>query len=79
VIGVDPLVPQCSRAGCDADATFGVHWRNPKLHTPDRIKTWLACDEHVDYLREFLLARNFPVVVAPFGVEVTSLETEAQR
>jgi hypothetical protein len=24
---------------------------------------WLACDEHVDFLREFLAARDFPLRV----------------
>jgi hypothetical protein len=30
------------------------------------VKTWLACDEHVDYLREFLASRSFPVRVSAF-------------
>ncbi|HEY5321086.1 MAG TPA: hypothetical protein VIJ76_09430 [Galbitalea sp.] len=64
----------CSRAGCSADATATVNWRNPKIHAPDRVKVWLACDEHKDYLRDYLEARDFPVVVAPLGVEVTTLE-----
>lgn len=61
----------CSRAGCDAAATRSVNWRNPKLHSADRVKIWLACDEHVDYLREFLGARNFPVLVSAIGETVT--------
>jgi hypothetical protein len=65
------LDEQCSRAGCSAPATRAVNWRNPKIHTQDRVKVWLACDEHVDYLREFLLARDFPVVVADIGESVT--------
>jgi hypothetical protein len=60
----------CSRAGCSEIATYTVNWRNPKIHSADRVKTWLACDEHVDYLREFVAARDFPVVVAPFGEAV---------
>ena len=40
-----------------------IVWRNPRLHTGDRRKTWLACDEHVDVLREFLAARAFPLEV----------------
>jgi hypothetical protein len=58
-------------------STFTVNWRNPKIHTADRVKVWLACDEHVEYLREFLLARNFPVVVAPFGVDVETVPSGA--
>lgn len=60
-----PRQDECSRAGCRTTATFEVQWRNPKIHTPDRVKIWLACDEHVDYLRDFLLARDFPVAVEP--------------
>lgn len=58
-------VQRCSRAGCEAVATAAVNWRNPKIHAPDRVKVWLGCDEHRDYLRDFLEARNFPVTVAP--------------
>jgi hypothetical protein len=66
-LGVDPTTPQCSRAGCGAPATASVNWRNPRIHSADRVKVWLACAEHVDYLREFLEARNFPVEVVPFA------------
>ena len=59
----DPDIAQCSRAGCRAAASSRVEWRNPKIHTPDRVKVWLACDQHVDYLRDFLAAREFPVRV----------------
>ena len=55
---------QCSRAGCRAHALWRVDWRNPRIHAPDRRKTWVACDEHVDYLRGFLAASDFPVEVA---------------
>ncbi len=56
----------CSRAGCRQNAAWRVVWRNPHIHGPDRRKIWLACDEHVDYLRDFLASRSFPVVVEPF-------------
>lgn len=59
----------CSRAGCRADATWQVIWRNPRIHTPDRRKIWAACDEHVTYLRDYLSARDFPVEVAAFDTE----------
>ena len=55
----------CSRAGCRADASWRIDWRNPRIHAEDRRKTWVACDEHVGYLRDFLAARDFPVRVAP--------------
>lgn len=56
----------CSRAGCRESATWRIDWRNPKIHDATRVKTWLACDEHVDYLREFLAARSFPIRVSAF-------------
>ncbi|GAB3617536.1 hypothetical protein GCM10027416_20930 [Okibacterium endophyticum] len=62
-LGAEPERFTCSRAGCSATATWRVEWRNPKIHTADRVKVWLACDAHRDYLRDFLRARDFPVAV----------------
>jgi hypothetical protein len=67
----------CSRAGCDATATFTVNWRNPKIHSADRVKVWLACDEHAAYLRDYLATRDFPVLVAPIGENVESVPDAA--
>ncbi|KAB1864832.1 hypothetical protein [Microbacterium algeriense] len=53
----------CSRAGCRSAATKHVVWRNPRIHAADREKVWLACDEHVGFLRDYLAARDFPVSV----------------
>ena len=63
----DPAGQQCSRAGCSEAARWNVNWRNPRIHSEDRVKVWLACDEHVDYLREYLAARDFPVQVSALG------------
>jgi len=60
----------CSRADCRETGRWRLDWRNPRIHSTDRVKTWLACDEHVDYLREFLAARDFPLTVS-------ALETSA--
>ena len=49
----------CSAKGCRADAEYGLMWNNPKLHTPDRLKTWLACEEHRVSLSYFLSVRGF--------------------
>jgi hypothetical protein len=54
----------CSRAECRENAEWRIDWSNPKIHTGGRTKTWLACSEHVDYLRDFLGARDFPLTVA---------------
>ncbi len=59
---------RCSRAGCRAEATWAVHWRNPRIHGIDRVKTWLACEEHRDYLYDYVEARGFPVTITPAGV-----------
>jgi hypothetical protein len=64
----DPLT--CSAKGCTTRAIWALLWNNPKLHTPERRKTWLACDEHRESLSEFLGARGFlkdavPVEDAP--------------
>jgi hypothetical protein len=45
-----------------------LRWNNPKLHTPDRRKVWLACDEHRQSLSDFLAARQFLREVAPHEV-----------
>ncbi|MGW1198127.1 hypothetical protein ACWD4B_20145 [Streptomyces sp. NPDC002536] len=49
----------CSAKGCRAAAVWVLAWNNPKLHTPDRRKTWLACGEHRDHLSNFLALRGF--------------------
>jgi len=64
-LGLEPGAEECSRAGCRAEATWRIEWRNPKIHTEDRRKIWLACDEHLEFLREFLGARDFPLEVLP--------------
>ena len=69
--------PTCSRAGCRNSATTTVNWRNPRIHSLDRVKVWHACDEHTDYLRDYLATRNFPVVVAALGTPVTVVPSPA--
>ncbi|MFJ6698421.1 hypothetical protein ACIQM4_20435 [Streptomyces sp. NPDC091272] len=51
--------PICSAKGCRADAVRVLAWNNPKLHTPERRKTWLACEEHREHLSHFLGLRGF--------------------
>lgn len=67
------MTADCSRAGCRDAASWRITWRNPRIHTADRRKEWVACDAHVTYLRDFLAARDFPLEVAPLSTaEVTS-------
>jgi hypothetical protein len=53
----EPVI--CSAKGCREPARWSLLWNNPKLHTPERRKTWLACDEHRASLADFLAARQF--------------------
>jgi hypothetical protein len=61
----EPEADRCSAKGCQAAATWELQWNNPKLHTPERRKTWLACDEHKSSLSDFLGARKFLRDVVP--------------
>ncbi len=56
---VDPDGLRCSAKSCRKPASFDLQWNNPKIHTPDRRKRWLACAEHRDSLGSFLSARGF--------------------
>ncbi|WP_122817649.1 acetone carboxylase [Nocardioides pantholopis] len=49
----------CSAKGCAAPATWQLLWNNPRLHTPERRKIWLACADHRTSLSDFLSARGF--------------------
>ena len=49
----------CSAKGCRASAAFVLAWNNPRIHPPERRKTWLACPQHRDHLAGFLEARGF--------------------
>jgi hypothetical protein len=49
----------CSAKGCRESAAWGLLWNNPKLHTPERRKVWLACDAHREHLEDFLSRRGF--------------------
>ncbi len=62
--GVDPLPTGpdglvCSAKDCRAAAAYDLQWNNPKIHTPDRRKHWLACAGHRESLSSFLSSRGF--------------------
>ena len=57
---------RCSAKGCKRAPAWRLLWNNPSLHTPDRRKTWLACDDHREHLSQFLGARRFLREVEPF-------------
>jgi hypothetical protein len=49
----------CSARGCRAPASYALVWNNPKVHVPEREKTWVACEEHRQSLADFLDLRGF--------------------
>ncbi|SDR66160.1 hypothetical protein SAMN04489719_0157 [Agrococcus carbonis] len=61
---------RCSASGCGATAAHALHWRNPRIHSADRVKTWAACDEHRETLAAWLRSRGFPVTATAFGETV---------
>ncbi len=65
-----PSTQQCSRAGCAEPAQWNVNWRNPRIHGLERVKIWLACSDHEEFLREYLSSRGFPVVVSALSEPV---------
>jgi hypothetical protein len=64
-VGPDGLV--CSAKGCREPARFDLRWNNPKIHTPDRRKHWLACAAHREQLSSFLASRGFLRDVEPLA------------
>ncbi|HEY8295514.1 MAG TPA: acetone carboxylase [Micrococcaceae bacterium] len=48
----------CSRKGCRSAASTQLLWNNPKIHTPERRKVWLACGEHTEWLEDYLRTRG---------------------
>ncbi len=68
---------RCSSAGCASDASWRINWRNPRIHGPERVKVWLACDEHRETLGQYLATRGFPVVVTALAEPVESVPDPA--
>ena len=70
MIGFGETDERCSAAGCREAATWRIYWRNPRIHTADRVKVWLACDAHRETLASYLGTRGFPVLVSEREVVV---------
>jgi len=68
---------RCSSAGCRGPAGWRVNWRNPRIHPADRVKVWLACDEHRDHLGGYLATRGFPVVITTLDETVDAVPDPA--
>lgn len=60
--GTDPTMAGeaavCSRKACRARASWQLLWNNPKIHTPERRKIWLACADHREWLEDYLQTRG---------------------
>lgn len=50
---------RCSARGCTEAPLWDLRWNNPRIHTPQRRKHWVACDDHRETLGAFLSARGF--------------------
>lgn len=61
----------CSRKACRADASWQLLWNNPKIHTPDRRKVWLACGEHKEWLEDYLQTRGLWKETVPLDAAAT--------
>ncbi|KAF2780940.1 MULTISPECIES: hypothetical protein [Streptomyces] len=72
----DETTPICSAKGCRTAAVWVLAWNNPKLHTPERRKTWIACDEHRESLSQFLGVRGFLKDVVPLAEWEATESTE---
>jgi hypothetical protein len=57
----------CSAKGCREHAEIDLRWRNPRLHDAARVKHWLTCPAHEQYLAEFLSRRGFLLGREPIG------------
>ncbi|MHC6221069.1 hypothetical protein [Arthrobacter sp. MMS24-S77] len=62
----ESLAAVCSRKACRAEATWQLLWNNPRIHTPDRRKVWLSCQEHREWLEDYLQTRGLWKETIPF-------------
>ena len=77
MIGFGETTTRCSAAGCTGEAAWRINWRNPRIHTAERVKVWLACDAHRGHLTGYLASRGFPVLVTPVDVATESVPDSA--
>ena len=66
----------CSRTACRAEASWQLLWNNPKIHAPERRKTWLACAEHREWLEDYLQTRGLWKETLPLQADAGPLEQD---
>lgn len=71
-----PAEAVCSRKACRLPAAWQLLWNNPKIHTPERRKIWVACADHRDWLEDYLQTRGLwketlPLAGPPAGEDAT--------
>ncbi|MFI2562847.1 hypothetical protein [Paenarthrobacter sp. NPDC018779] len=74
--GDQEAVPEkalCSRKGCRDGASWQLLWNNPRIHTPERRKVWLACGEHRAWLEDYLQTRGLWKETVPFESDEASV------
>ena len=67
----DLTADTCSAKGCQSAAVWQLLWNNPKLHTPDRRKVWLACSDHREWLEDYLQTRGLWKETVPLDAAAT--------
>lgn len=77
--GPDEGADVCSRRGCRADAAWRLLWNNPRIHTPERRKTWLACADHRGWLEDYLRERSLWRETLPLGAGDGPVDAEGSR
>ena len=68
----EAAAPMCSRKACRSGAAWQLLWNNPKIHTPERRKIWLACDEHRLWLEDYLQTRSLWKETVPLDLATAS-------
>lgn len=66
-----PTEAVCSRKACRLPAEWQLLWNNPKIHTPDRRKIWVACGDHRDWLEDYLQTRGLWKETLPLAADTT--------
>lgn len=59
----------CSRKGCRNTAGWQLLWNNPRIHAPERRKSWASCGDHVEWFEEYLRDRGLWKETLPLAAD----------